>query len=106
MAKGRRRNARKEKGPPTAPQKEMKRANNGLEAAAEGTSLQQETAKPGKKHKKALEEPTKADVALKGLGRSAGPQGRLHSSAARLSHEEQGREAALGNNGNLARRAS
>ena len=45
-------------------------------------------------------------MALNGRGQSAGPRRRLHSSGARLSRVEQCREAPLGGDGDLARRAS
>ena len=50
--------------------------------------------------------PARADVVLKGRGQSAGPRRRLHSSRAWLSREERGRKAPLGDDGDLARRAS
>ena len=59
----------------------------------------------GQETHKAPKAPTRADVALEGRGQSAGPRRRSHNSGARLSRKEPGREAPLGDYGNLARLA-
>ena len=64
------------------------------------------TGPAGQEERKAPEGPTKADVALNGRGQSGRPRKWLHSGGARLSREEQGCESSLGNDGDLACRAS
>ena len=64
------------------------------------------TGSSGQTGRGALAGPTDADVAPSGRGQSGTHRRRLYSGGARLSREEQGGKASLGDDGNIAQRSS
>ena len=68
----------------------------GAGAGTKGTSLRQGPAQPGKKHEGSLGGPHRPTLPVKWGEQSAGHRRQFHNSVARLSCEQQGREATLG----------